>query len=204
MDNYWPMILYISCYFFILFVILEIMYYNNKLTEKIWKQFASANGLELKPAGIFSPPKVTGTYKGYDYILHIFSMGSKKSSKYTGIKVILPSPTNFELLIYRGDFIFERIAKAIGMQDIDVGDREFDNAFIIKSNMPDVAKTLLSPVMRDKLLMKKDLIHIKISDKEIRFQKGGYMKNLDDITHISDIIREIGNNLLEIKDKIIS
>ena len=55
------------------------------------------------------------------------------------------NPEGFRFTIYRKGF-FSDLGKLLGMQDIEVGDPEFDEAFIIKGNDEDrVRDALLRP-----------------------------------------------------------
>ena len=52
---------------------------------------------------------------------------------YTRMRAPYVNPEGFRFTIYRKGF-FSDLGKLLGMQDIEVGDPEFDEAFIIKGN----------------------------------------------------------------------
>ena len=52
---------------------------------------------------------------------------------YTRMRAPYINPEGFRYTIYRKG-LFSDLGKLLGMQDIEVGDPEFDEAFIIKAN----------------------------------------------------------------------
>ena len=63
-------------------IAIAVSYYNNKAIQEAWGRFAMNSGLILSQSGMFSSPRVTGDYKGFDYILHSFSRGSGEKQNY--------------------------------------------------------------------------------------------------------------------------
>jgi len=49
---------------------------------------------------------------------------------------------DFEMQIYPEDF-FEKISKLLGMKEVEIGNSDFDNKYIIKSTEPEYTKELL-------------------------------------------------------------
>ena len=61
------------------------------------------------------------------------SMGGHSHITYTRIRAPYLNPEGFRFTIYR-ESLFSGLGKLFGMQDIEVGDPEFDRAFIVKGN----------------------------------------------------------------------
>ena len=62
---------------------------------------------------------------------------------YTRMRAPFINPDNFRFSIYRKG-VFSELGKLLGMQDIEVGDPEFDEAFIIKGNARDQCREIRS------------------------------------------------------------
>ena len=72
---------------------------------------------------------------------YIVSQG-KSSTAYTRITATVPNSLGVVLSVYR-EHLFASLGKALGGQDVEVGDPLFDDLFIVKSNAEDVARAWL-------------------------------------------------------------
>ena len=107
---------------------IAVSYFNNKATQDAWGRFAMNSGLILNPGSMFTAPRVTGDYKGFDYVLYSFTRRhGKNSTTYTAINMNFPKYVDCNLHIYQEGFL-SKIGKAFGGQDIQIGEREFDEA----------------------------------------------------------------------------
>ena len=108
----------------------------------VWRQFAQEKGGRYLP---ISDDRVLFPYKGFAitfdaYTHYVVVGGSSYEYEYTRGQVEFFCPDNLKLLITQQGLI-DNVAKLFGMQDIQIGDKQFDKTFIVKSN--DEAKTLL-------------------------------------------------------------
>jgi hypothetical protein len=71
----------------------------------------------------------------------------------------------FRFTIYRKS-IFSGLGKALGMQDVEVGYPEFDDAFIIKGNDEAKLRTLFANPRIRQLLEMQPSIHLTVKDDE--------------------------------------
>ena len=173
---------------------LAITYYNNKAIQEAWGRFAMNSGLIMNQGGMFSTPRVTGDYKGFDYLLYTFSKGSGKSrTTYTGITMNFPKYIDCHLHVYQEGF-FSKIGKALGGQDIQIGNREFDDAFMIKSQTPGKVDRILTPDLMRNMLNGKHLINMSISGNGIHYEQVGIIKDVANLTYISEIMWMMANN----------
>lgn len=63
------------------------------------------------------------------------------------MEYIFRKQMDFELHIYPEDYI-EKISKLFGMKELEIGNREFDNKYIIKTNHPDAAAIILDQTVQ--------------------------------------------------------
>lgn len=108
----------------------------------VWQQFAKEKGGTYLP---ISDDRVQFPYKDFTitfdaYTHYVVVGGSSYEHEYIRGQVEFFCPDNFKLLITQQGLI-DNIGKLFGMQDIQIGEKQFDKKFIIKSN--DEAKTLL-------------------------------------------------------------
>ena len=109
----------------------------------VWQQFA------INKQGIYSPisnDRVQFHYKDFTvtfdaYTHYTIVGGSSYEYEYTRRLVEFVSPDSFKLIITQQGFM-DNVGKLFGAQDIQIGDRQFDKKFMIKSN--DESKALLT------------------------------------------------------------
>ncbi|RME28741.1 MAG: hypothetical protein D6806_02435 [Deltaproteobacteria bacterium] len=73
--------------------------------------------------------------------------GSRSEKKHTKLKVELPKENQLEILIYP-ESIATKIGKAVGLEDIEVGDKKFDRQFRIKGDPRHLVLDLLDEKVR--------------------------------------------------------
>jgi hypothetical protein len=109
----------------------------------VWQQFA------MDSRGIYSPAsndRVQFPYKDFTVTFDAYTHytvvgGSSYEHEYTRGLVEFVSPDSFKLIITQQGFI-DNVGKIFGTQDIQIGDKQFDKKFMIKSN--DESKVLLT------------------------------------------------------------
>lgn len=122
---------------------------DNFPNRKMWKEIASElngefkirhdSGYELEIHNISIPYK--------KWIIHI-SVSDTKPLKF---QISFPSSQDFELILSFEDFI-ERVIKRFSKPEIELGWKEFDKHYLIKSNRSDVVKTIISKEVQKTLL----------------------------------------------------
>ena len=178
-------------------IVFAVGHFNKKAIEEAWGRFSERYGLYLTKGTLFSNPRVGGKYKGLDYSLFTFTRGSgKNKSTYTAIEMKLPHYDNVcHLHVYPEGFL-SKIGKALGTQDIQIGDSEFDAAFMIKSRTPDRIMQVLTPELKRQMLNGKHLINISLSGSTIYFEKLGVIKDLLDLEYVSETMYHMGKIVL--------
>jgi hypothetical protein len=137
-------------------------------------------GLELRrqPAkfGFEPPPTVDGHYRNRAVRFFNYTTGSGKSrTTWSAVSAAVSGTGALSLELYPENFLV-RIATALGMQDIRVGDPAFDQAFIVKSNDPAYATAALLPEIRVRLLDERQRgAHgrVTVKDREARYAEVG-------------------------------
>jgi hypothetical protein len=107
----------------------------------------------------------------------------------------------FSLELFPENFL-TRIATALGLQDIRVGDPAFDQTFIVRSNDPAYAAAALLPEIRARLLAERPLGargHLAIKDGEVRYAKAGAFNDEARVTRLAGML-EVVCDLAEVAE----
>jgi hypothetical protein len=108
-----------------------------------WEPVAAHHGLQLHAESL----TMTGQVDGVHVVLRVVPDAGTGAA--TQLLVQLSRPVGVGLRVLRtGDFEW---LQRVGMQDIEVGDAEFDREFIVQGNPPDAVKQLLDAEARGHL-----------------------------------------------------
>ncbi|MCE7995346.1 MAG: DUF3137 domain-containing protein [Roseivirga sp.] len=148
--------------------------------NEIWSQIANEIGGELIDGGFWDKDMLEFRHKQWAIVLDTYkSPGSNHStSTYTRMRVPFVNTTNFYFNIYQENF-FSSIGKLLGMQDIIIGDRFFDDQFVIKSNSDVTIKRLLDSDKLKQLISSIPRIKFCIRDDDGRIFKSGFPAGVD-------------------------
>ncbi|GAU77006.1 hypothetical protein [Fusibacter sp. 3D3] len=125
----------------------------------------------------------------------------------TRIRSIFKNPTRLSFKLYHEGF-FSSLSKMLGMQDILIGDDEFDQRFVVKSNDEIKIRQLLSDYKLKQLLFfgKPITLEIKLKDKCLNskdesillYQATGVIKDIDTLENILNIFERFIDHMIEI------
>ncbi|MEZ5991780.1 MAG: hypothetical protein R3E76_05455 [Planctomycetota bacterium] len=165
---------------------------HQKKVRENWLMFARKNGLQVQ--GATNRPIIQG-WLGQVYVtLNTVIRGSGKNrSTYTQYHVGINAPMPQGLSLTKEGF-FSKVGKVFGGQDVQIGDRAIDDAFIIKAgdmlgahnllSLPPVKKALLYTIARHPGL--------RVSDRNILVEHNGMTGDLrkiegvfEDLTYLA-------------------
>ncbi|MEM4258737.1 MAG: hypothetical protein QXL17_06270 [Candidatus Thermoplasmatota archaeon] len=130
------------------FIIFFFAFKNHRKIRTIYEnQALKRNGTVSQN---FGSPLLTFTYKDCPIIVSTYP-GSKHKPRFTKVQATVPNPQGNKIKIYN-ETIASDIGKAFGGQDIHIGNSEFDDKFMIKSNNDLFPTTFLSLSLQKKLL----------------------------------------------------
>ena len=124
---------------------------NEQHVKENWQ--AAANKLHLKyiPGIMFTPGAINGKYKNHYITVSTFTQGTGKSSttytKYT-ITYDKKIPVKFKLT---KEQMFHGLGKIFGFQDIQMGDKSFDDNVIVKGNNASNIRQFLNAPRRKRI-----------------------------------------------------
>lgn len=164
---------------FIVLMVVSVRRQQRRAREQL-AGLAARFSLELrsKPAtfGFESPSTVEGRHRGRQVRFFNYSTGSGKSrTTWSAVAAAVGGAGGFALELFPENFV-TRIATALGMQDLHIGDPAFDPVFVVKSNDPAYAIAALLPEIRARLVEARGrgaLGHLAVKDGEVRYAEMG-------------------------------
>lgn len=135
--------------------------------EEIWRQLSSEIGAQYVESSFLKGSKVQIHHEQWTITLDVFCCDK---TTYTRIRAPYINKDRFQFTIYRKGF-FSDLGKLLGMQDVEVGYPEFDEAFIIKGNDKQKLQVLFANPKIRQLLEMQPSVHLTVKDDEGWFSK---------------------------------
>lgn len=179
--------------------------------EEIWSQIANDIGGEFIDAGFWGKDILKYKHKDWEILLDTYKQSTGKTqTTYTRLRVPFINKNGLRFNIFRKGF-FSSIGKFFGMQDIEIGDFNFDEKFIIKGNFESKIKHLLNDQNLKRLFDKQKRLNIQIMDDEgwfaQKYPKGvdilyfstiGIIKDKNSLLNLFELFAAILDRLVEI------
>ena len=117
--------------------------------DALWSQVAAEVCGEHKPDGLSKSGGVRCKHKQWEIVLDTCTVNSGKgTTQYTRMRAPFINKDGLYFKLYRKDFL-TGIRSFFGMHDIEVGDKYFDEQFIIKgNNAPKLRQLLADPALK--------------------------------------------------------
>lgn len=180
--------------------------------KDVWLQLAKDYDGIYREGSWGESDKVCVYIEPWEIILDTFTRKSGKHSKtYTRIRAPFRNTDEFYFKIYH-EYFFHKAAKYFGMQDIQIGDEEFDKLFIIKGNDEFKIQWMLDNQGVKDLLYQIKNVHFEIRGDEgvfshstykqgadeLYFSIGKVIKDIDELKRIFDLFALILNKITEL------
>ena len=159
--------------------------------DEVWRQLAQQIGAHYVDGGFLRGDRVEAKVKAWTVTLDTYTVSTGKSSvTFTRMRAPYVNPDGFRFRVYRKGF-FSALAKGFGMQDIEVGEREFDEAFIIQGNEESKLRSLLANPRIRELLQAQPALHLEVKDSE-GFFGPRFPPNVDELCfQVPGVIRDV-------------
>lgn len=158
----------------------------------VWRELSSEVGGEFVEGSFTQSSKVRVKVKEWTITLDTFTVSNQNSSStYTRMRAPFVNVDQFRFTIYRRS-IFTNLGKLLGMQDIEIGDRAFDEAFVIKANDEAKVRELFRLAKLREMVDSQPSIHLSVKDDEgwfgaefpegvdeLYFQVGGVIRDTE-------------------------
>ena len=177
----------------------------------VWAALAREINARHDAGGWWKHGKVVADVGAWQITLdkHVVSTG-KSVIVYTRLRAPFVSAGGLRFVVYRKS-VFSDLGKLLGMQDIEVGDRAFDEAFIVKGSDEGTVRLLLSdPTLRG-LIEAQPKLRLEVKDDEgwfgakfpqgvdeLHFQVHGIIEDIDRLKLLFDLFAHTLRRLCEI------
>ncbi len=180
--------------------------------DEIWKQLSHEVSGRFSDGGWTKGSRVEVDHGQWTLTLDTYtvSTGQHGSTPYTRIRAPYVNKDQFYFTIYRKS-IFSGLGKMLGMQDVEVGYRQFDDEFIIKGNNEEKLKALFANDGIRLLIQQQPKIHLTVKDDEgwfgssfpdgvdeLYFQTVGLIKDVNVLKDLFFLFSEVLNQLCDI------
>ncbi|VAX18722.1 hypothetical protein MNBD_NITROSPINAE04-224 [hydrothermal vent metagenome] len=187
---------------------------SRSATAQVWISFARRRGLEyndLRGAGknrgldtsmkarqsstvmrllsVGAMPRITGENNEFPFELSTIKKGSgNNKTLYSFMKLELKDlPAKINVLPERS---IHKVIKIFGYQDIQTGDADFDEKFIVRGENPEQALSYLTPERRDTLKKySMEIPGLELRQGAIYMERRGLIKKMDEL---EKLFRELG------------
>lgn len=161
--------------------------------SEIWQKLADEIGAKYTTK-LWKGERVQASHGEWTITLDTYVISTGKSSTtYTRLRAPFVNPDGFRFTVYRRNWYSDLAKKFFGMQDVEVGQHEFDRDFIIKGTDPEKLRRLFAnPKIRELIQAQPD-ITFSIFDSE-GFWGPKFPENTDELSFavygvITDIAR---------------
>lgn len=179
--------------------------------EEMWRRLCREIGADYIDRGVFKSDVVQASVGDWIITLDTYTQSTGKSSvTYTRIRAPYVNPDKLQFRIYRSGF-FSELGKWFGMQDIEVGDRRFDGAFVIQGNSEFAVAQLFANERIQALLQTQPKVHLEVKGDEgwfgpsfpdgvdeLYFQVVGVIKDVDRLRRLFDLFSEVLHHLCHV------
>jgi hypothetical protein len=179
--------------------------------KEIWTQLGSEIGARYVDGGVWKADKVVATHGQWTVTLDTYAVSTGKATViFTRMRAPYVNPNGFRFTIYRKGF-FSETGKWLGMQDIEIGDAAFDEAFIIKGTDESQVRALFADGRLRDVLMKLPKLHLTVKDDEgwfgpdfpegvdeLYFNVAGVIKDVEQLKLLYDLFAQTLDQLCRI------
>jgi hypothetical protein len=179
--------------------------------EEVWRQLCREIGAEFVAGGFWKGTKAQARAGPWTITLDTFTVSSGESSQtFTRLRAPFVNPGGFRFTIYRKG-LFSELGKLLGMQDIEVGHPEFDEAFIIQGNDEFKVLDLFADAGLRSLALAQPRLRLSVKDDEgwfrvqfpegvdeLYFQAGGVIKDIKRLRGLFDLFVAVLERLCQI------
>jgi hypothetical protein len=176
--------------------------------DEVWRQLSEEIGAEFIEGKFWKGSRVQAHVGPWTVTLDTYTDSSTDHSvHYTRMRAPYVNPEGFRFTIYRKGF-FSDLGKLLGMQDIEVGDSDFDEAFIIKGNDEGKVSALFANPKIWQMLQDQPQIRLEVKDSEgwfrpkfpedvdeLHFQVVGVIKDVDRLKALLDLFAAVLDRL---------
>ena len=158
--------------------------------DAAWAQLASEIGAEFTKGKFFRSNTVKAKVRDATVTLETYSVPSGDSNTtYTRMWAPVQGQDGFQFTIFRLGFI-SKLDKALGAQDIDIGEPEFDREFVVQGNNEPKVRALLANLRLRQLIQGQKSIRFGINKNILTYEAQGVIKDIERLKSLFELFKE--------------
>jgi hypothetical protein len=179
--------------------------------KAVWQQLADQLGATYVAGGFAKGDKVQARVDEWTVTLDTFVVATGHSAvPYTRMRAPYVNADGFRFTIYRKG-VFTALGKLLGMEDVEVGFPEFDEAFVIKGTDEPKLRALFGNAAIRRLLTAQPAVHFQVRDDEgwfsthfpegvdeLRFLVVGVVTDIDRLKQLYELFAEVLHHLCHV------
>ncbi len=178
--------------------------------REIWMELAqSVKGDLIEASGYAKSPMIVLKHHNWEIVIDYYA---ENNNGYTRVRIPVVNTSNVHLTLYKENFL-SSIGKVLGTQDILIGNKQFDDKFMIKGNNEKLITQLFSNEhLRELVMLRTGNFSLAIREEvrwlkksfptgvdEIYFVENGILKDSIELKELIKLFRTLLDNLLEIE-----
>ncbi len=179
--------------------------------DEVWRRLGEEMDADFIDGGFWKGSKVQAHVGPWTVTLDTYTVSTGHTHiTYTRMRAPFVNPEGLRFTIYRTG-LASGLGKLLGMQDIEVGDPEFDDAFIIKGTDEAKVRDLLTDPEVRSLMTAQPKIRLEVKDSEgwfgpafpedvdeLHFQVVGVIKEVERLKALFDLFAAVLDRLCRI------
>src|SRR3954468_21485086 len=179
--------------------------------DEAWRRLGEEIDAEVVQGGFWEGSKVQAHVGPWTVTLDTYAVHTGHAHfTYTRMRAPYLNPEGLRFTVYRKG-LFSELGKLLGMQDIDVGDPDFDEAFIVKGTDESRVRELFTDPEVRSLMLAQPEIRLEVKDSEgwfgpafpedvdeLHFQVVGVIKEVERLKALFDLFAAVLDRLCRI------
>jgi len=130
------------------------------IREDIWRQLAAETGASFVDGGFWKGDKVEASHAEWRITLENVAYGRAQATR---MRAPYVNPDGFRFKVYRKQ-IFSELGKMLGMQDVEVGQPDFDRDFVIQGTDEGKLRRLFGNARIRELIAAQPGVHFTVNE----------------------------------------
>lgn len=178
--------------------------------NEVWEELSRELGAEYLEGGFFKNGKITLKHGEWEITLDTYIVSSGTTTiTYTRMRAPYVNKDGFRFIVYRKS-IFSWLGELFRMQDVEIGDPQFDEEFVIQGAPEETVKRLLTNRKIRELIERQKSIHFQVKDDEgwfgnsfpdgvdeLLFQVTGVIKDKERLKDLFDLFSLVLDELCQ-------
>ncbi len=167
--------------------------------RQVFQRFGELYDGQMHDRQLFESPKVSFSYHGSRALLSIYESSEATPRLYTQLTFTLPGGWEHRLEVFPQRYAEDDV-KYLNVDDIRVGDPDFDPRYVVKSDSERFAKDFLDSRMRQGIedlrnLLGNDRILVSVNSSRLMVRKQSVIPALEDLTVFAELSSAIYDRL---------